>query len=163
MNEESRDIGFTGDIKIPREIKDIKAEIFAGLDLREIKIIGIGVALAGIVALICFGILKLTGTVAIMMPALLLAPFVIVAKMKKNNMNLEDWFMVYYSSNFKGKPVRVNELTNQYEKLEQLYHKNMVGNKGKSKAEIKAVKKAEKIKKKELKEKIKNSQYRAVC
>lgn len=151
MNEEVRDIGFTGDIKIPREIKSIKATIFAGLDLREIKIIGVGVALAAVVALIVFGILKMNGSVAAMIPAVVLAPFVIVAKMKKNNLNLEDWFMVYYSSNFKGKPIRVNELTNYYEKLEQIYH-----TKNKGEESVK------KVSKKELKRKIKNSKYTAI-
>lgn len=158
MNEETRDIGFTGDIKIPREIKDIKAEVFAGLDIREIKIIGMGVILAAIVALICFGLLKMTGSVATMAPAVALAPFVIVAKIKKNNMNLEDWFMVYYSGNFKGKPIRVNELTNQYEKLEQIYHKNI----DVKKKEGKEDKKKAKQRKKELKVKMKNSQYHAI-
>ena len=142
MNEETRDIGFTGDIKIPREIKDIKAEVFAGLDIREIKIIGMGVILAAIVALICFGLLKMTGSVATMAPAVALAPFV----------------MVYYSGNFKGKPIRVNELTNQYEKLEQIYHKNI----DVKKKEGKEDKKKAKQRKKELKVKMKNSQYHAI-
>lgn len=155
MNEH-RDIGFTGDVKIPREITNIKADIVAGLDLREIKYIAVGVILALIDAFIVFGVLKQFGTFAVMTPALCLAPFIMMAKMKKNGMNMEDWLMICYSNNFKGSAIRTNDIQNQYEMLEQLYD-----SKNKTKPE-KVSKKEAKVAKKELKEKIKTSQFRGI-
>jgi len=150
MSIEKRDIGFTGDIKIPREISDIKADIVAGLDLREIKWISVGIVLAIIDAVIVFGVLKQFGTLAILSPAFFLAPFVTVAKVKVNGINLENWLMILYDNNIKGSPVRTNETVNEYERLEQLYEKN-------HKTKIN-----KRERNKEIKQKIKNSQYKGV-
>lgn len=152
--KELRDIGFCGDIRVPGEIQNIKADIIFGLDMRELKIAGIGVALAIIDAIIVFSILKLSGSFAVISPALIFAPFFFIAKTKKNGMNLEDYFWVWYSNSFKSKNIRTNDIENDYEYLEWLYL---------AKYKQKLSKREEKKKQKEIKMKIKSSKYKGSC
>lgn len=152
--EEKVDNGFTGDMKIPREISGIKADIVAGLDLREIGYISIGLVLAIIAGVIVFGVFHNFSSFAVMIPAIIIAPFFAVAKVKKNGMNLEDWLVVWYSNNFKSRPVRTNEIINEYELLEETYQKKLA-------PKDKVSNKEKKMRKKELKSIKKNSPYRA--
>lgn len=154
-NGEERDIGFTGDIKIPKEINNIRADIVAGLDLRELKYVSIGTLLAIVDAFIVFGIFKQFGTLAVLSPALCLAPFIYIAKAKKNGLHMEDWLMILYANSFKGSTIRTNEMLNRYEELEKLYESKFVKKDKISKKEIRTHKK-------ELKQKMKDSPYKGV-
>lgn len=152
--KELRDIGFYGDVRIPGEIQGIKADIIAGLDVRELKFVSIGLVLAIIDAIIVFGIFGQFGTVAVFSPAFFFVPFFCVAKIKKNGMYLEDYFWIWYSNSIKSRAVRINSLKNEYERLEELHT---------SKHRLKVSKKGAKKKQKEIKMKIKASKYKGSC
>ena len=152
--KELRDINYCGDVRIPGEIQNIKADIILGLDLRELKIVSIGVLAAIIDAFIVFGVLKLSGSVAVISPAFFFAPFFYFAKTKKNGMYMEDYFWVWYSNKFKSKNVRTNDIENDYEHLEKLYF---------AKTRHKAGKKEGRKRQKEIKMKIKASKYKGSC
>lgn len=146
---------FNGDVVIPSEIQNIKFEIIGGMDLRELKIIGVGIVLTILTAVLVFGVLKQSNSFAILSPAIIFSPFYILAKIKHNGMNLEDWLLIWYSNNFKSRNIRLSEIYNEYERLEKLYlsvQKKVVEDK-----------KTVKIKYKQIKKKRKESKYKGSC
>jgi len=132
-NDSDQLVPYEGIAKIPAEIQDIRDELFFGRTIREIISIAIAVAVTGGLSLFMLRVLHITNVWCIVFAVGVgCVPFVF-GFVKPSGLNLEDYFLIWYSQNIKSASTRKLSGQNEYEKMRELALQHEKSDKAKKK------------------------------
>ena len=123
MAKEYIDYGYNGSVSLPKEVKNMHNAIIklGGVPMTA-KQFGL-VILAVFLAVISFRGLNALGleTLSVLVPIVLAGPCILLAFLKINGLDFDDWLIVMWSNKRQSSAIRKNNSLNEYEKLEDLY------------------------------------------
>ena len=144
MGKEYIDYGYTGTISLPKEIKNMHTAIIRiggiALTARQLGMLTGAIVLA-------FGSFKLMNSIGlpgldVLLPVLLAAPLILLAFVRINGLDFDDWMVVQFCNKHLSSSIRKNNILNEYEKLEEMYDQAMRKGKKQKRKKVKSVHKA---------------------
>lgn len=117
---QTENIIYDGAEKVPAEIRNVRNPIMFNMTGRELIFLVGGLAIAGAVSLLMFGVLRLSGSGWLLIPALLASPLLAFGFVHPGGLNLEDFLVIWWSNNIKSAPIRRLYALNAYEQVQEL-------------------------------------------
>ena len=108
-------------IAIPKEIDNVKSKFFGNKSLKECIFIGIAIGVFYLVYRACGKIAFLKEwDMALAMVAACIP--LAIGFIKISTFTLTDYVLIFRSNTMLSRPIRYNNIKNEYERLEQIYH-----------------------------------------